>query len=358
MEASMEHGELVGTNLDELVKDFDLVLVQGNMKQAMQESGAKSRDFPQVPIDSIRLIEGFNPRVKNAKWEAHVDGLAASMLEEGYYQHKPLAGFVAREDGKQVIYLTEGHCRFEAIHRANKRGAKIELVPMVISPSGTSVEDLTVALVHSNNGSPFESFELAVLAKRMKRWNWDNKKIAAKLQCSTTTVQNYLALMAAPADVRDMVANGVVGLHTAIEMLRTRGEKAGVELQRAAEAKGQDSVSPGGKKKVERRDVVVPSFASSVRRAAPSMFAAINDLRADTGYQSLAASTRERIDKLVKELEATRTNSEQAVAAKTAEGAAGAGEAATGSGSESEKGGTAGKSTSGKRQRAAALATA
>ncbi len=314
-----------GLNTEDLMKDFDKTLVAGSTKRFMGDIGAGSRDLWQVDIKDLRIMEGFNVRVRNRSFHEHVANLASSMKSEGFYQQHALAGFVAKEGGEQVIYITDGHCRLEAIHLANSEGAEIKTVPVVVS-ANSNLEDLTVGLVRGNSGKNLEPFELAVVAKRLSKWGWTQKEIAGRMGVSVTTVQNYLTLMQAPREIRDMVAEGVVGLHTALESLRTRGAEAVTALRSAAEEsdKGDGRGRKSGKS-VERRDVVAPSFGSSIKKAAPRMFAAINDLRTDSGYKALSDETRKKIDALVTELEELRRKSNEALAGTGEGGAAGSG---------------------------------
>jgi hypothetical protein len=312
-------GDKGGLNTEELMQDFSKTLVAGkSIKGAMEAVGAGKGNLWQVNINSLRVLEGFNVRVRNAGLKEHIEGLAASMgSEEGYIQHHVMAGFVAQEGDEQVIYLTDGHCRLEAIHLANLHGAQITTVPVVVSTKGTSMEDLTIGLVRSNSGKRLDPFELAVVAKRLAKWNWTHKNIAARMGVSMTTVQNYLSLMEAPKEVRDMVAEGVVGLHTALETMRSRGADAVGDLKRAAE--GNKGSVAGHGKRVERRDVVVPTFGSTIKKAAPRLYATISELRSDLGYKSLSDETRAKIDTLVSDLEDLRKKASDAMREKSEE---------------------------------------
>ena len=60
--------------------------------------------------------------------------------------------YVALIDGKSVLVLYDGHRRLAAAKLARSEGAEINFVPAVTAPKGTSMEDLTVALVVANNG--------------------------------------------------------------------------------------------------------------------------------------------------------------------------------------------------------------
>lgn len=307
-------------NLEALSNNFEQTLVAGNVKGAMREAGAKSRDLWQVGIGLLRVLEGFNVRVKNQAYAEHIASLAASMKTEGFYQDKPLGGYVAREGDDNVIYITDGHCRLEAILLANSQGAEILTVPVVVTAGGTNIEDLTVALARSNSGKPLSPFEMAVVAKRLMRFNWGEKEIAARMGVSITTVKNYLALMEAPREVRQMVADEEVGLHTALDSLRTLGAGAVEQLQAAVTRAG--SSTGGSGKKVERRDVVGKTFASCVKKAAPRMFDTFTDIRADQGYAALSTETRIKIDSLMTELEKLRETEKSS--ATTTESAANA----------------------------------
>lgn len=106
--------------------DFRLELFPGAVKQAMASSHAKSRDLWQVPVANIRIIDGFNVRIRDAKYDEKIDELAKSILAEGFYQDKPLAGYVAKENGENVIFVTDGHRRYEATLKAITAGAQIE----------------------------------------------------------------------------------------------------------------------------------------------------------------------------------------------------------------------------------------
>ena len=126
--------------------EFGAELTRGNLKTAMAEAGAKNpHALWMVPYGQIKVIPGFNTRIRTPEYEAHIEATKESIKENGFYQDKPLTGYVALEDGQQVIYLTDGHTRHEAAGRAIDEGYSLENLPIVIKPNGTSIEDLTVA---------------------------------------------------------------------------------------------------------------------------------------------------------------------------------------------------------------------
>ena len=84
-------------------------LIAGGAKKHMGQIGAKSRDLWQVPVDQLKVLKGFNVREKDEAYHAHINALAKSIETEGFFQDKPLAGYVAREGDGDVIYLADDH---------------------------------------------------------------------------------------------------------------------------------------------------------------------------------------------------------------------------------------------------------
>jgi len=201
-------------------------LTAGPVKAAMKEAGASSSDLWQVPIGQVRVLEGFNVRVHNADYAIHICEIGESILANGYMKDKPLSGFVAREGDENVIYVTDGHSRLEAIGYANERGAKIETVPVVTKPAGTGIEDLTIGLVTSNSGRPLTPIEKAAVCKRLVGYGMEEAVIAKRLGFTVGYVGDLLKLIAAPKKIRAMVESGQVSASNATDAIKKHGNKA------------------------------------------------------------------------------------------------------------------------------------
>lgn len=227
---------------------MQLELIAGNVKGAM--AGVASRDLWQVPIEKINVIEGFNVRTDGAEHKEHVAGIADSIVANGYKQSKPLEGYVALKGSTQTIYLTDGHCRLEAVHIAIERGAEIKTLPVVVTPKGTSIEDLTVGLVTNNSGKPLSQYEIGLVCKRLIGFGWDEKQIGRRLAMNVQRVGDLLNLVAAPAQVRKLVINGTVSATQAIDTIKRHGDKAAEKLEAGAQ-----KAKVKGKKKATRRDI-------------------------------------------------------------------------------------------------------
>jgi len=225
-------------------------LTAGNVKAAMRSAEAVSSDLWKVPLDQIKVIDGFNVRANGAEHRAHVGEIADSIVANGFYQNKPLAGYVAVEGGAQIIYITDGHCRLEAANEAVQRGAEIKALPVVVSPKGTSIEDLTVGLVTNNSGKALSQYEIGIVCKRLIGFGWEEKEIARRLSMSAQRVGDLLNLVAAPASVRKLVADGTVSASQAIATLKEHGDKAAEKLTAGAE-----KARSAGKKKATRKHI-------------------------------------------------------------------------------------------------------
>jgi len=211
--------------------DFNIEFVQGGMKTAMREQDAKSRDLLMVPIDNIKPPANFNVRIRDEEYEAHIEDIKDSILENGFYPHMPLSGYACKEGEQTFIYLTGGFSRFEAAQRAKAAGAPIEALPMVLKPPGTSMADLMVALAQDNTGAPLKPYEKAIVVKRLLGYGMDEKTIATKLGISGQYVRDLLFLTGLPNTLQQMVIRGEAGAGVVISTARKHGTDAVKVLQ-------------------------------------------------------------------------------------------------------------------------------
>lgn len=231
--------------------DFELNLVAANVKAAMKGAEASSSDLWKVHPSKLRRIEGFNGRIRTPAYLEHLASIKNSIRENGYYPDKPLAGFVAKDpdSGEEVIYVTEGHTRFDAVDELIAEGEEFASVPVVIKPKGTTMEDLTVALVTSNDGRPFTTYEKALMVKRLHGMGMDEAIIAKRLGFKTgkAYVDDLLMLAGAPKAIRELLIADKITATMAIDELKKDGSRATARLKAAvttAEAKGKTRASP------------------------------------------------------------------------------------------------------------------
>jgi len=217
----------------------------GAVKKATE--GCKSADLWKVPPARLRRHPGFNVRVHGDAYKARVRYIADSIKTNGYYPDKPMAGYVAKDGEVHIIIVTDGHTRMDALDLAISEGAEVETVPVVTKPNGTSMEDLTVALVTGNSGQPLTPYETAMVAKRLAGYGMDDQTIAQRIGFSLNHVQNLLFLMAAPAAVRKMVEEDKVSFSSAVASLREHGAGAAQVLKDSlavAQEAGKARITP------------------------------------------------------------------------------------------------------------------
>lgn len=224
--------------------------IAGSIKGAMQAAGAKSRDLWMMPLATLRKREGFNVRVDNDEHKARVREIADSIKVNGYYSDKPLSVMVIREDGVDYGYITDGHTRFDGAMLAVSEGAEMELVPVVPSPAGTTLEDITIGLVTKNSGRPLQPFEVGIVCKRLIDMGLEDKEIANRIGLGLGYVRNLLSLVGAPKAIRDLVTSGQVSASLAVETMHKEGAGA-VKVLKDAGAVAKEL----GKSKVTKKSV-------------------------------------------------------------------------------------------------------
>jgi hypothetical protein len=219
----------------------EIALAPGSVEPAMKEAEAKSTKLYKVPVEKIKTIPGFNVRVQSADYLAHRDMIAASIKANGFDQTKPLSGYVAKEDGHNVIYVTDGHTRLDAVSMLNEGDSDIATLPVLVHPADKSLTDLTVALHTSNTGRPLTPFELGVVVKRLLK-DVDSKgtakakaEIAGRLAMTPRYLDDVLLLVNGPKEVRTAVLDGLVSSTLAIQELRRDPEEAADRITKAVE---------------------------------------------------------------------------------------------------------------------------
>ncbi len=225
-------------------------LVAGN-REVIRSVSTGRQDVYMIPLSIVRVREGFNDaRKADPDYPAHIRELADSMKAQGWMRHKPLVGVIA-EDGN--AYPSDGHSRYEAALLANSEGAGIESIPFMPEQKGTNEEDRIFGLILNNNGKRLTPLGEALVIKQLIGRGVDEKEIERRTGFAPAKISGLLALIAAPKDVREMVATGRVAATTAIEVLRDHGSKA-VDVLKAGEA----TAVAAGKTRVTKKHLSDP----------------------------------------------------------------------------------------------------
>ena len=237
-----------------------------------------------VELDKLRIYPGLNPRLPSEEWEAHIEYLASVMLEQGFWVHKPIYGFVSKMGKNNVIYIADGESRFRAAMLAKERGADIDEIPVRLAPEGTSIEQIMLQLAPSNKGREFTPLEKALLAQRQMTAGRTVAQVAENLSCTSEYVHQLLALASAPSKVREMVRQGTVPAAMAIEVVRSSDITNPVTTLEAA----VENANKQGKTKATAKHLPQNMMEKSIKKHATSMHSVIVGLRESEAYVLLS----------------------------------------------------------------------
>lgn len=251
-----------------------------------------------VELSKLRVYPGLNPRLPSEEWEAHIEYLASVMLEQGYWAHKPIYGFVSKMGKNNVIYIADGESRFRAAMLAKERGADIDEIPVRLAPEGTSIEQIMLQLAPSNKGREFTPLEKALLAQRQMISGRTVAQVAENLSCSPEYVHQLLALASAPTKVREMVRKGTVPAAMAIEVVRSGNVENPVATLEAA----VENATKQGKTKATAKHLPQNMMEKSIKKHATSMHAVIVGLRDSEAYVLLNDEIKEQIESLISQI--------------------------------------------------------
>lgn len=287
------------------ITNYDKTFTPGaNVKKMMVETlKAKSRDLFQVKPSDITVVPGYNPRVHNRAYFEGIEELAEQMKERGYYQDKPLACYIAKIDGEDKLVLQDGHRRHAAAcYAIDKLGAtNIKTVPVVLKERGDSQVDLTLALLHSNEGQPFTTYEKAVLAKRLKTLGWENKQIAAEFKITPAAVGQLLQMAGASQAVADLIQNGNLSATEYHRLLLQHGheeaERIATEGVARAQAEGRTRVTAKDLTPSERKE-------KNAKKHAFDLYKLVKALRNDPTIEKRMSSDQiEAVDGIIADIE-------------------------------------------------------
>lgn len=237
--------------IEEQVKtlsEFKDEIVPGAVKLATKEAGASSGDLYSVPYQAIKIRPGYNPRLDTEEYHKGLQELADSIKANGFYRTKAIACVVASENGKNVLYVEDGHRRYAAFLLAFQQGAEISPdLPVIVLPRGMSAEERLVHMLKSNNdGVRFNALELAILAQRFIAFGKTEKEAAEAMGFTTTYIKQLLTLASSPKEIRDMVKAGEISPTFAIETVAKHKDKAVAvvkETVKNAKAKGKKATA-------------------------------------------------------------------------------------------------------------------
>lgn len=240
---------------------LDVSLIAGKGKAITAAATSKNTEYV-VSVDQLRTIPGFNVRIRETDdYRQHVESLKQSIREHGFYPNKPLAGYIGKDGDDDVIYVTDGHTRLEAVREINEEDVdgtqEIAGLPVVLKSAESSINDLTIALVQDNNGRPLMPYEMGIVVRRLQNAKdgegnalFSKADIARKLSITERYIDDLNVLVSAPKKVRDAVLAGEVSSTLAIQELRKNPKKAEERITTAV-----TKAKASGKSKATKKDI-------------------------------------------------------------------------------------------------------
>jgi ParB-like chromosome segregation protein Spo0J len=251
-------------------------------KLKLSPGHAVAGETRRVPVADIHVLDNLNLRVKGtAEYDAAVDEFAASIEANGFYDDKPLAGYLD-SDGRVIVI--DGHRRLEAVARLNGAsldGDIVKDVPVVLKPEDSTLADLTVAMIQSSSGRELTMFEKGIGVRRLMADGMDKDEISRRLGVTAKTIDNYLTVASVSAKARDLLLDDKV---TSTQVLRAKGDAgklqamvekataAGRTRARPSDAETTPVIGPNdGALPPEPSEVMTTSDPDAIRRIAQAI---------------------------------------------------------------------------------------
>jgi hypothetical protein len=152
----------------------------------------------------------------------------------------------------------------------------------------------SVAFVRATDRKRLKPLESALLCEQMAQFNGSPVEIATKCGISPEYVAQLLTLARSPLSIREMVKQGETTAAVAIVAIRTHGANAASVLAAALQA-----ARATGKTKVTTKFMPEQVRKVAMRKAAPKMFDAIQQVRANKAYAQLPPALQQRITELL-----------------------------------------------------------
>lgn len=170
---------------------------------AIKDVAEGRSDLYRLDPRKIQIKEGWNSREAQDPANAnHVAELAASIKEVGV--KRPLVCYME----ENVVYVTDGHCRLQAVMHLIEQGVEIKTVPVLVSDRFANEADRIFDQVVLNSGKPLTPLEQAKVFKRLVDLGWQQKDIALKAGISGGRVSQLLELLILPNILQKYIIEG------------------------------------------------------------------------------------------------------------------------------------------------------
>jgi ParB/RepB/Spo0J family partition protein len=170
---------------------------------AIKDLSQGRSDIYKIDPRVIQTKDGWNSREASDPANAtHVADLSNSIKEIGV--KKPLVCYMEND----VVYVSDGHCRLQAVMHLIEQGVEIKTVPVMVEDRHANEADRIFSQIVHNQGKQLTSLEQAKVFKRLTDLGWAQKDIAVKSGMSGGRVSQLLELLILPSILQKYIIEG------------------------------------------------------------------------------------------------------------------------------------------------------
>lgn len=163
-------------------------------------------DFYKIDPRNIVVSEGFNSRVDFGDIEELAESIKAS---NGPIKAISVIPF-KDENGEEKYRLVDGERRYRATMLLISQGYDIPRVKAEFVPKNATEEELLLNQIRSNEGKPFNEYELGLAYNKFSEMGLSHKEIAEKLGVARWKVDCFLAHLNRDERVQELMKQGKI----------------------------------------------------------------------------------------------------------------------------------------------------
>lgn len=285
-------------------QEYPEELEWGSQKKIKEGKRRPDTIFYSKP-DEIGILDGFNVRIRDESYLAHIQSIKESMLADGFHPDKPISVVVKTVDDQPKAFVVNGHSRLEAAKLAIAEGADFDEVPLILHSKTVNMDLMLADLIKSNSGRPLTAYEAAIVCSRLLNRQLTEAEISRKTGLSPSYVNGLLLLAQAPQSLANLVINGTISATVAIDEIRRNGVSAATKrlVRLAAERVDPETGKQG---KITAKSLPGAKFKSVLKKKAETLYERAQSIKRDPGFASLSQENREALENLLVELESNK----------------------------------------------------
>lgn len=216
-------------------------------------AGIQKATYFKVDPHLVEFEPGFNLREEGPELDTYLEQLYQAMKSGAAIP--PID--VSVIDGK--IIARDGHCRTRAAQRLVEEGVPYSLEARQYRGNDA---DAVLHMLGTAQGKPLTPLQQGRGFLRLIRFSMTAVQIAESTGLHRNTVDNWLVLAEAPAELQAMVSREEVSAMVAVDMVRKHGDKVVEVLKKTVE-----KVKSEGGTKVTKQHVAGPKIPPKVAQA-------------------------------------------------------------------------------------------